>query len=140
MVGWILTKKEKKKGRVRDPDVFEFVEHTVLFSPSVIGGLGEAVFALRHTLRGLSGLWPKEVHLFQNSTPYLGGLWFFCVFVLASLHCTFQEPVTTITPRRKQLVFGFRCCDRIHKSCGGARLVSPGVSFSGGVVYSMCME
>lgn len=43
MGGWIFTKKEKKKkGRVGDPDVLEFVGNTVLFSTLVIGRLREA--------------------------------------------------------------------------------------------------
>ena len=60
-----ITHQKRKKGSVRDPDVLEFVEQAVLFSTSVIGGLGEAVFALRHTFKGLSIPWPEgELHLF----------------------------------------------------------------------------
>lgn len=41
VVGY-LPKKKKKKGRVGDPDVLEFVGNTILFSTLVIGRLREA--------------------------------------------------------------------------------------------------
>lgn len=42
VVGYLPKKKKKKKGRVGDPDVLEFVGNTVLFSTLVIGRLREA--------------------------------------------------------------------------------------------------
>lgn len=67
--GWLDTHQKRKKGSVRDPDVLEFVEQAVLFSTSVIGGLGEAVFALRHTLKGLLYHGLKGSCIFSKTQP-----------------------------------------------------------------------
>lgn len=91
--------------------------------------------AFRHTLKGLPPApWTKEVHLFQNSAPDPWRLG------LVSVHHIFQETVTALIPRRTQLVFGLRFCDRIQQVTWVGTFGLLECRLIREVVYSVCTE
>lgn len=102
VVGY-LPKKKKKKGRVGDPDVLEFVGNTILFSTLVIGRLREAALLFVTPWRDCLLLHGLMKCICSKTWPLTCMGW-----GLASLYRTFQGTVTSLSPRRKQLVFGFR--------------------------------
>lgn len=99
MYGWLETH-QKRRGRVGDPDVLEFVDNITCWRA------GRGTCNLYHSSKGLP---QKDLCSNTQALAREGGHW--RPFTVRGKELT----VTALIPRRTQLVLGFRCCERIQQ-------------------------